>query len=360
MITIIHIGLIKTGTTALQEFLSNNRATLLARGYCYSSAAGSLQHLALTACAQDEHVFDPVRIVCGLNDACDVPAFRNRIESALKAEALASPAHTLILSDEHMSYALVRKSEVERLRNIVQSFSERVQVIVYLRRQDDLRESWYSTMIKTGAEFKLDLPDEYEIETRYNFRALIMLWASVFGHENIKVRRYDRQKLLNGNIVDDFLDVVGLGQMEGTTSAAVNTSLDACTTEFLRIFNQYVPRIVDQKLCPSRGDIVGMLETISSKSSPRTRLTTSQRQRLMCHVKSSNAWVADHFFEGARADGDPLFGPDYVSVEPDPIPFTAEEAVYVAAEIWKRIGSFWRQDQAHGWRDHSGKRVDPL
>ena len=344
MMTIIHIGLIKTGTTALQKFLSSNRQALLSRKVCYSSAAGSLQHLALTACAQDDHVIDPVRIVCGLKSICDVASFRASIKDSLKAEALASPAHTLVLSDEHMSYALLRKDEVERIREIVQDFSDRICIVLYLRRQDDLRESWYSTMIRTGAEYKLELPDDYELAARYNYQALIMLWESVFDRGNIKVRRYDRLELVNGDIVDDFLDVTGVGPMDGTRISGVNASLDAYTTEFLRIFNRYLPRIVDHKLCPSRGDIVGILEAISSDTNPRIGLSSDQRQRLMRQVRSSNAWVANQYFGGARKDGDPLFGPDQSPERSNAAPFTTEDAVNIAAEIWKRIGSSWRHD----------------
>jgi hypothetical protein len=338
MITIIHIGLIRTGTTALQRFLSGNRPALLSKGICYSSAVGSLQHLALTACAQDDHVFDPVRIVCGLKSVRDLPLFREGIKSSLEAEVLASRAHTLILSDEHMSYALVRKNEVERIKEIVQGVSDRICIILYLRRQDDLRESWYSTMVRTGAEYKLELPDDYELEARYNYQALIMLWESIFGRENIKVRRYDRLELVNGNTIDDFLDVTGLAPIEGSKESTVNASLDARTTEFLRLFNCHVPRIVDHKLCASRGEIAEVLEAISSRSNPRMRLSVAQRQRLMRQVRSSNAWVADRFFGGAYMDGDPLFGPDQHKDTSANAPFTAEDAVYVAAEIWRRIG----------------------
>jgi hypothetical protein len=243
-----------------------------------------------------------------------------------------------------MSYSLLRKNEVERIKGIVQGVSERIEIVLYLRRQDDLRESWYSTIIKSGAEYRLELPDDYELGARYNYQSLITLWESVFGRENIRVRRYDRVDLVNGDIIDDFLDVAGLGPIDRARNVLVNASLDARTTEFLRIFNHYVPRIIDNKLSPSRGDIAGLLETISSRSNTRARLSPSKRRRLMNQVRSSNAWVADRYFGGARADGDPLFGPDHSSETADEVPLTADDAVYIAAEIWKRIGSFWRQD----------------
>jgi hypothetical protein len=217
---ILHIGSHKTGTTALQQWLGGNATILASRGLGYLRSGGEPHaHRLLSQ-------VDPERSLPG----------GHRVHNPQKfAEALSElPQDTVVVSSENFSFFLDPET-IKTLADTVKPMFDKVSVVCYLRRQDrqaashhmegaraDRRTEWELW----GHGFKA-LPERNSYQPLYlNYFNRMKMWADQFGAESLVVRVFDRNHLVNGDIVADFTQVMGIDRTDCTKSKDVNTSLD--------------------------------------------------------------------------------------------------------------------------------------
>ena len=260
MKVILHIGCEKTGTTTLQRFMQLNRSLLQKRGICYPLSPGEANHTKLAVAAISEtklKTFLP--LLFEVRTPKELENFRADLTAALKREANGSD--TLILSSEHCSSTLVDESEIRRLRDMLSEIGRDIRVVVYLRRQDDFLASNYSTQIRLGAVHKLQFPAARHVIDRYDYRPLLERWNAIFG--DLIVRIYDRRRLVDGDIISDFLDACGVARRpEFVVPPNENVALGRDQIEFLRRLNKYLPLVRDGNILRSRGNIGNMIDKV--------------------------------------------------------------------------------------------------
>jgi hypothetical protein len=326
----LHIGTEKTGTTSLQKFMAANRRLLSEEGVVYPESPGTDNHIALATLARRSRteLWDQLRI----DDREQWEAFRREFRQKFSAELAGHSNQTVVMSGEHCSSRLRTDEEVHRLLEFLDGFFDRITVVVYLRRQDDFLTSTYSTDVKNGGTQPLRIPDEATITFRYDYWELLSRWGRVFGRENMVVRRYGKAFLANGNLVDDFLGLIGLGPRHDLQRPEVlNESLDAECVEFLRIMNQ--------RLTPSeqRRGIVAALQALSK--GPLIDLPPPDLAAFMGQLAESNRRVALEYFDGdVSTAGDPLFGERRDGRPRTPAPqLSVDRAVGIAADVYAQL-----------------------
>ena len=161
----IHIGTGKTGTSALQAFLHKNQAALKLNDFSYAQSGldGENHHRACFNFARDE----PNRRIETL-----------QILTQLKTEIEKGNSNNYIISSENFPGLTT-----EEIQLIKKTLGDEVCIkfIVYIRRQDQYVESWYSQLIKTG-ENPGSIQDLYALLKREGFLSyfgLISKWESV-------------------------------------------------------------------------------------------------------------------------------------------------------------------------------------
>ncbi|MBZ0294051.1 MAG: hypothetical protein K8L99_15930 [Anaerolineae bacterium] len=201
----LHIGYHKTGTTAIQTALVQENQLFLDHGYHYPQ----------TGLQGRGHA----------NLAWEVRHFRrfSRVNGTLadvikNIERVAAPR--VIISSEE--FCKCNRAEIESLAQTLQDYD--VMVIIYLRRQDQLLQSLWAQVTKTGHQIdsfpdwinslndgQTSIPDlaEERVIPPLNYAAAVADWASAFGQENIRVRPYERSQL-NPNILIDFMQICDL------------------------------------------------------------------------------------------------------------------------------------------------------
>jgi hypothetical protein len=301
---ILQIGTEKTGTTTLQTFLAANRERLAARGYCYPRFCGEINHTGLAAFAMEAERMDPLRRAFGVHVPNDVAGMRQRLSEAAEAE-LANGSLAIFCS-EHCHSRLISKGEVERLRAFLSQFFDEIRISVYLRRQDHLALSLYSTMLKSGGIPKKLLPDPLAEDPYYNYDRFLALWEDVFGPKNVSVRLFERDALVGGSVVSDFLSTSSLGALSEFVSVPnENGSISATAQEFLRLVNPY---LVGPKDAPSdalRGPIVAALSRFAP--GPGAKPDRSAARAFYETYRASNSAVAARHFP----DRDTLFDENF-------------------------------------------------
>jgi hypothetical protein len=343
----LHIGTEKTGTTAIQRFMADNRARLRDAGVLYPETLGDGSQKALTVLGQDKDVSRSLWRLVGISSAAELDTLENNVRAGLELEMRAGFSK-IVLSSEHCSSRLREESEVGRLRDFLEPIFDRIRIVVYLRRQDDFLLSSYSTSVKTGHTHLLSLPGPKGMHRRYDFDALLSRWAKSFGRENIICRKYERASLVGGDILDDFMDATGIDAGGGYRKPPnLNESLDADALEFLRLLNSHLDGET------RRRPIVTALAEISK--GPLLDLPEEELAGFMAECASTNLKVAIDYFGGAsETSDDPLFQP---RSDPRPRriyePLSPQRAIEIAGLLWSDI---FAKKGGSGGKPEKGKR----
>jgi hypothetical protein len=194
---VLHIGMPKAGSTTIQTFLEENADALRSLSIDYPSVGRkhSKDHSAL---------IKELRKQVGGSDvqAGSIPA--------LVAHLKTSNYGATIISAEMFS----RQGEqrVVNLKEKLSAASQPFRIIMVIRDLMDQIVSMYGQKVRFGNNtYDFDkFFDQRVDEIFFNPFATAKLWAEIFGWEALRVRPLDRNYLLNGDLIDDFLSCSGL------------------------------------------------------------------------------------------------------------------------------------------------------
>lgn len=249
---IVHIGTEKTGTTTLQGALFKSKEELKKYGIHFLQCAGKRNNRALASyCLSDNKISDHYFKAKNIKTPNDKKRFELEFQEAFRKEVvgLSQSIDTVIVSSEHFSSRVTEANEIKRLQKLWQPYFEEVIVVCYLREQMSMCSSLYSTSIRSGqsraadAFFKTCKPSN----PYYNYDQMLSIWEQVFGIENIIVKIFDREKLIRGNIVDDFFALfttIPIGIIKNEKSAE-NGSISPFGQMFSKAINTAVRGIDD-------------------------------------------------------------------------------------------------------------------
>ncbi|WP_271912223.1 hypothetical protein [Vreelandella alkaliphila] len=228
---VLHIGMNKTGTTALQSYLMRSSDLLARQGVLYPrTGLIGAAHYGISATLGFCNSSAPKEWITSLK----------KIRRGLESE-ITSHTKQVIFSSEDF---LLNKP-FNKLKEFLEGYP--VKIVVYLRRHDYWWLSGYAQAVKMkylppwqrGPYGFINFQRKKNV--RYgDYRHLVDRWAEAFGHENIIVRPYEQEQNLP-SLACDFLTAVGhkallkhLPVMEHRD----NVSLPARTIQLLDIFQR--------------------------------------------------------------------------------------------------------------------------
>jgi hypothetical protein len=246
---VLHIGTEKTGSTSLQQFLSQHSDDLQRSGLWPARCAGlaSSRLLATVCLPATDHEDDHLLALTDGSQAARAD-LRHRFLRDLRQELTSlPPGGRLVFSSEHLHARLRRSEDVQRLRTLLlEAGAGPVQVVVYLRDPVALAESLYSTWIRSGRTDRGLPADPADGNVRYlcDHPATLARWRLVFGDGAVQARLFKPQALVGGRVESDFLALLGCdpGAGPGAGAPRANPSLAPWGLEVLRRWNGLVPR----------------------------------------------------------------------------------------------------------------------
>ncbi len=236
---ILHIGCEKTGTTSIQHTMFLNRDVLLnSMGVLYPQSLGGTNHwkLAVFTCNQD------IRLTKHLQKDEDINLFREKLRKEFLKEVNETDPAVVVISNEWLHPRVQEPEEFNRLKDLLSEVTDDVQIVLYLRKQDKLATSLYSTSLKAGNCRKFKFPkiavDNTKITTYYyDFLSLYRNWKKAFGAGKVTVRVFDRGRLFDGDVVRDFFDLNSFDTRRVRFISEKNQSLSVAGVIVLRYFN---------------------------------------------------------------------------------------------------------------------------
>ena len=305
---ILHIGYSKTGTTAIQHFLHHNRAALAKARTLYPDFF--IQGAWLDA---QNHNFlghalagrtgwwgrTAEELICQIEDQLRNTSADRVI---LSAEAFLGGVRAWDFNDE-ASYHEACQAAVTRLAQALDR--HKVQIVVYLRRQDQWLESIlnhnikYSGLLSAG-NANVSVEDTCRIyEKRIDYANVLAPWRATFGKESLSVGVYEKSQLSGGDVVTDFRERIGLTMPNLTNptldSLSANRGFNRDVLEFKKILNRIArPKYEELAIVECLHGISDSLSVRESQASAPI-LSVAQRCAILDRVAKSNAEVArDH------------------------------------------------------------------
>lgn len=237
----LHIGTPKTGTTALQNFLSDNNKVLNKYGICYPDFGFRYSQIGIL---RNAHFL--------LTSYVDENGQRSRekpgkdYESGLdKIADLAQTYDKIIISDEAIWRGSSNRDDFwTKLKYDLWKRSLDIKIIVYLRRQDLWVPSFWGQKIKKGSllHFQEYLQYMKEVDYPTDYFEYMEMLSSVFGEESLIIRVYEKGQYHGEQhtLISDFLDIFGLslGDEFCIKQDLYNLSLKGNYAEIRRILNE--------------------------------------------------------------------------------------------------------------------------
>ena len=290
----LHIGSPKTGTSALQYFLLQNRSVLNRKGFDYPS-----------------HTLDPNGVSSGnAKEFVHCIQDNNAIPESMTKKMLHTEHSSVILSSEY--FFQIENQDILKIKDLLGEASAKI--IVYLRCQDSMMIAAFNQGVKRHG-FKEDIYQYFETykDKPYFYQLVIEQWGKVFGKENIIVRPYEKQQFFNGSIFSDFIHQLNL---ELTTEFIlppqnINSSYRIDALEVKRLLNR-LPSLAG---CLFKVDMI--LQQYSEYRGrvgdwPHSLLSPMQRKSICETHKWINTTIARNYLD--RHDGrlfyDPLSDPN--------------------------------------------------
>ena len=276
---VLHIGLPKTGTSFLQNWLAANRRQLADQGIHVPARPILAHRLAV------EYLPEGAR-----KQRSDVQAILQQEWSLVVAEVMqarAAGASKLLLSSEYFWLS----DTVALSEGLAELGCEAWRIVACLRRQDRLMEAGYNQEVKA-----MNLADRFprpRYHSFYDWRLLHARWREAFPAAALCFRNYD---LLSreGRLLEDFLEQVQPGLFSRMQDHAVdvdrsNESLSAELLEAKRLANEL-----------GAPELLPWLQTVESELGPATPFRMAAEDVLRCYqaYEKVNRWLDAEYPQG--------------------------------------------------------------
>lgn len=321
---ILHIGTEKTGTTSIQKFLFQNRSKLMVAGRLFPASAGYISNQRLVVYAKRAPEADIADEGLDVNDPAALDAWKDQFVQEHCAEVMAFHARhpkdsTVIYSAEHLQSRLTTLDEIRRVARLLRPLFDEITVVVYLRRQDKYALSAHSTSVRGGNQRHFSFEGINAVGPYYNYRELLENWSEVFGKNSLTVRLFERNRLVDTNVVADFCRVAGIdvNQPGMEMPEAENEALSYTALSLLRTFNALDAdnaRLLGIPKSQLRGFLLDKVQVIEDDLG-RVLPARESAEKFYQIFEADNQWIADSWLDGEGFETSFLDYPEH-SIEP--------------------------------------------
>jgi hypothetical protein len=321
----LHIGLGKTGTTALQEFFWSNRKQLSEFGIDYPDYA---------VIAGAHHVVSPHQ-----------PNFLQAIPfqpvEKWAPEIAKSEQQNILLSSELIAWTAADLVG-HYCEHLLQYFE--LKVIIYIRRQDDQIMAAYNQQVKAGVQKKKVHEVMEKMIKRFDFKERIAVWEKYVGRSNILIRPYERKQFHEQDIRWDFLySVFQINDYSRFQLSEKNTNprLSFTSLEYKRLLNQLFDDAEQSNLF---NDILLQFSAETDKNSTKiysenALLSPELRAEILEKFDEYNTYLSERYRLGEKLFLDPV--PTGAKEDWKPIEFKETDLQTITAYIQAHAPSLY-------------------
>ena len=339
---LLHIGTPKTGTTALQKFLSENSEELKKQGWDFPDMLKEWQ------IQYGERAYKSTQRNGLLLRWSIIKKWSEEKKEKLWQMILKHlQSSNVILSDEVIWDYDPSTTTAEIIRSVKNRY-DNIKIVCYLRRQDLYIESYWNQCIKKKMETR-DIDQMLLEDTTIRYKEKLDEIAEIVGREKIIVRVYEREQFEGSreDITSDFCKVLGIKDTwDGIVlPGIVNERIDAELIEMKRLFNQeYKKRLDEPCYVVTRN---AMEYAANHKFSKVGYISNECRKELIKKYSDDNYYIATNYM--GRKDG-VLFKEKVVDMPEYKIEFTdrEKEIIKIFANVVADLRSYIKELKNEG------------
>lgn len=298
---VIHLGTEKTGTTSIQKALSANRSLLDNHNVLvgWPEDLQNSRYLSLGSSDTRDEFWD-WKNWQSLDQKND---YVNAAIQWLDFQIASNPGRfrLAVFSSEHFHSRVREESQFSWLRNFFLSRFQSVHFVCYLRPQDDLLTSLYSTTLRNGSARSLESfqravqKDDYY----FNYEAMLERWTDAFPSATFSVREYQASSVEDWDVVSDFFEVAQLpssGHDPGKPVLRENRRFSTVQIGLFRILNLFLRRNKSRSHLSQQGLWTAILRAIE-QSNALSRMGTSRRvlHTLQAKYREGNLRISEEY-----------------------------------------------------------------
>jgi len=308
----LHIGVEKTATKTLQEFLYLNAPQLAQFGYAYTKGMGLTNNILLPVIAYDSTRRDEFTRSRNISTDNELRICQSEIKRELREEIQSISGPNVVFSSEHIQSRLTRKRELIRLRETMLELGVKTfRIVVYLRNPAELASSLYSTGVRYGSTLRAPPPPTNEYFSHIcHHENTLKAFGSVFGTSALIPRLFEPGEYKNGSIIEDFVASIDAPWSKNyTIPQNLNQRISALGLQLLGRLNRVCPAENDYNYGNlSRDELIMLFE--SSFNAGPYEMPEELRRNYDATFQESNEWVRKNWFPSR----DSLFATDNTAI----------------------------------------------
>ena len=351
---VVHIGTEKTGTSQIQRFLSDNVERLAEHGMRYPAFLDQLNHTKLVVGFTQGH--QDIHRQFDLVDESSTASFLTSLAETFDAQIPRGSDDRWIFSSEHLASRFRAATQVDAFRDWMSTWFSEIEIVVYLRRQDFMASSSYSTFVRSGGTATWDLDNltgDY-----FDLRGIVSRWSSAFGSDRVVVRPYFESMVADGSLIPDLLTTVALPPDDDwhLQPELANQRLSQDAIYVLRMINQQLKTRIS-RVPIDRGPVVDLLVQLTP--GPGWRFPLSVTREVARHFRVSNELLVTRL--GATEPWNRWLGQEPVGGPDDPVPLPTETVVEILMTLAQDgLLTAPENDLPVGYEPTLGERLDSL
>lgn len=318
----IHIGLHKTGTTTLQQFLHANRQQLAVEENIYFPAlAPNLSH-ALYGAFCDHPLEYNQNVFRGISDTHAVEKHREYVCQSLEQEFESASAAAAILSGEDLS--LLTQDGWQRLIDWLNPWTDEIEAVCVVRDPLAWSQSAAQSMIKGGQTIEAvnAEPPLPEIRAKLNNA------VSTLGSKSLRVYNFDELRGHPGGLVGGLCATFGISNQWISTHHSDNRNLSMSQEAALLIsaLNQSKPMVASGEMANGRA-LGDSMNIIADTLGQPFKLSMQAQEHVATACQPDLDWLKDELNLAVQCS-DP-------SDHPSPL-FSNESISSIAAQLLEK------------------------
>ena len=290
----LHLGMSKTGTSAIQKFLYQNRKKIYRDTQIHYPETGLWKDY-----SHHELAFAVLENNTSLSRDLTKNFGNGRLEQQIEALKIECADKPRVLLSSELLFKSYQLPNFKIFFDFLADYFSSIKAIVYFKRQDLWVESRYKHSIISGSEIPLA---QLQQEKYCDYKTPLDAWAALLGKDNVIVRVAEKEQLVDSDLCADLLAIFGcvISERYSKPKDLVNASLERNEMELKKALNHLdlEPKSFDRL----NTLLIEQSNAVSNKGVFSSLFTLDERRALLRRYEQMNQSIADEFLtSGNRA-----------------------------------------------------------